>query len=761
MKSSYRSNSNQSKGFDRLAEPVRRWVWNKGWSSLYDIQEYAIEVLLEDDRDVIIAAATAGGKTEAVFLPLVSTILDSPGDSGFDIVYVSPLRALINDQFERLEDLCSKTHLPVHPWHGDISQVAKSRARKNPKGILLITPESLEALFILRGLEIPTLFMSTRAIVIDELHALLDNERGVHVRSLLSRMELATGRRIRRIGLSATLGEMNLAREYLRPKAPEDIVLLESNSENQELQVQIRGYLRQDTRTKGDKQNEPEMAAQRKVTSHLFSKLRGSQNLIFAGSRQNVEWYADALREMSERAHLPQEFFPHHASLSREFRTDLEKRLKSHLATTAVCTSTLELGIDIGDIACVAQIGPPFSVSSLRQRLGRSGRRADQPAVLRMYAIETDTSADSHPLDRLHLDLIRSIAMVELLVEKWCEPPSGQALHLSTLTHQILSVIAAKGGASARNLYVTLCVQGPFQKVNQQLFTQLLRQLGLPEIALIEQSSDGTLLLGRKGERLVEHFSFYAVFQTPDEYRIVADGKQLGVLPISKVLVPDMTIIFSGRRWRIAKISDAEKVVEVTADPTGKPPNFGGGGGVIHDKVVEKMREVLTGTNIPLYLDETAACILNNARSEVRTLKVARELIYQMGSRHYLIATWAGTIKTSSLALALQSMGFSTETYDGFLEVRYGEKVEPIETALAKLASSASFRPESTLVEEGTFHTEKFHSYLSPELLRKDAFSSRIDLENLPKLARTIIGKGDSDKCSLHQSTKKVEVSGG
>ena len=655
----------------------------------------------------------------------------------------------------------AKTDLPVHPWHGDISQVAKSRARKNPKGILLITPESLEALFILRGLEIPTLFMSTRAIVIDELHALLDNERGVHIRSLLSRMELATGRRIRRIGLSATLGEMNLAREYLRPKAPEDIVLLESDSENQELQVQIRGYLRQDTGKKGNEKNEPEMAAQRQVTNHLFSKLRGSQNLIFAGSRQNVEWYADALREMSERAHLPQEFFPHHASLSREFRTDLEKRLKSHLATTAVCTSTLELGIDIGDIACVAHIGPPFSVSSLRQRLGRSGRRADQPAVLRMYAIETAPRADSHPLDRLHLDLIRSIAMVELLIEKWCEPPFGQALHLSTLTHQILSVIAEKGGASAGRLYVTLCVQGPFQQVDQGLFTQLLRQLGQPEIAFIEQSSDGTLLLGKRGEWLVENFRFYAVFQTPDEYRIVTDGKQLGVLPISKVLVPDMTIIFSGRRWRIAKIFDAEKLIEVTADRTGKPPIFGGGGGLIHDKVVEKMREVLSDTNIPTYLDEMAATILENARLEGRTLNITKESVYQMGSQHYLIATWAGTIKTSSLALVLQAMGYSTETYDGFLDVRYEEKVEPIEAALAKIASSASFRPDHTLFEEGNFNTEKFHSYLSPELLRKDAFSSRIDLENLPKLARGIVGDSDSDKCSLYQRTKKVEVSGG
>ena len=177
----------------RLAEPVRRWIWDKGWGELHDIQERAIFTLLDGESDLIIAAPTAGGKTEAAFLPLISSVLAAPGEGGFDLVYVAPLKALINDQLGRMEDLCKQTDLPVYPWHGVISQGVKSRARANPKGILLITPESLEAMFVLRGLQIPSLFMGTRAIIIDELHALLDNERGVHLRSLLSRLEHAVG----------------------------------------------------------------------------------------------------------------------------------------------------------------------------------------------------------------------------------------------------------------------------------------------------------------------------------------------------------------------------------------------------------------------------------------------------------------------------------------------------------------------------------------------------------------------------------------
>ena len=165
-----------SSSFDLLAEPVRRWIWEKNWSALRDIQEMAIPLLLQSDQDAIIAAATASGKTEAAFLPLISSVISKESGSdgnGFDLVYISPLKALINDQFRRLEDLCERLELPVYPWHGDVSASIKARARKQRRGILLITPESLEAMFVLRGLEIPALFGRVEAVVVDELHAML------------------------------------------------------------------------------------------------------------------------------------------------------------------------------------------------------------------------------------------------------------------------------------------------------------------------------------------------------------------------------------------------------------------------------------------------------------------------------------------------------------------------------------------------------------------------------------------------------------
>ena len=737
MMNSPPSSSERSQGFNQLAKPIQRWIWMKGWKDLHHIQERAISTLLDGNRDVIIAAATAAGKTEAAFLPLISSVLEDPRENGFDLVYISPLKALINDQFGRLQDLCAKTELPVYPWHGDISRGIKARARKKPRGVLLITPESLEALFVLRGLEIPRLFMGARAIVVDELHAFLDNERGIHLRSLLTRLELAVGRRIRRVGLSATLGEMELARKYLRPEAPEGVVVLEDRSAGQELKAQLRGYVQHGDQSKNDDQDV--VAAQDAVSRHLFDRLRGKRNLIFAGSRQNVEWYADALRVLSERERLPVEFFPHHASLSREHRMDLEERLRKRPATTAVCTSTLELGIDIGDIECVAQIGPPFSVASLRQRLGRSGRRAGAPAILRMYQIESAPGADSHPLDRLHLGLIRSIAMVELLVSGWCEPPLPQALHLSTLVHQILSVIAEHGGTRATRLYATLCKRGPFRCVEPPLFARLLRQLGSPDVALIEQAPDGVLLLGREGERLVEHYSFYAVFQTPQEYRIVDGSRVLGTLPVVMVMVPGMTIVFSGRRWRVTRIHDRDKVIEVTADRVGRPPRFGGAGGAIHDRVANKMRDVLLGKGRFVYLDATADSLLKDARAEFRRLGFERTSVCGVGQRHSLIATGVGTVKTSTLGLALRAKGYNVMTYDGFLDVRWAESVRPVAEALEAIARSGPVSAAEVVSSNSNLSTEKYHRYLSRELLLEDVASSRLDASGLPGLARGLM----------------------
>lgn len=747
-----------SVAFDLLAEPVRRWIWEKGWTTLRDIQERAIPLLVGSDHDAIIAAATAGGKTEAAFLPLISRLLRrEEGANGFDFVYVSPLKALINDQFRRLEDLCERTHIAVHPWHGDVSQATKIRARKNPSGILLITPESLEALFVLRGLEIPAMFGGASAIVIDELHALLDTERGIQLSSLMTRLELATGKLIRRIGLSATLGDMDLAKSYLRPDNPDAVQLLQSRSEGTELKMQLRGYRierkrREEEESDGEERPSAASNAERAIADHLFAVLRGRQNLVFAGSRQRVEVYADLLRRKTEELGVPEEFFPHHANLSRDYRLAVEERLKTAaLPITAICTSTLELGIDIGEVEQVAQIGAPFSVASLRQRLGRSGRRPGRPAVLRAYIAEQEIESRSRPADMLRLGLVRAVAMTDLLVEGWCEPPGKEALHLSTLLHQVLSIIAEKGGARAAQLFDILCRKGPFTRVDQSLFARLLRGMGDRENALIEQAPDGTLFLGREGERLVAHYSFYAVFETPEDYRVVAGAKTLGQLPALLPFAPQMTIIFSGRRWQIVAVHERDKMIEVVPDPTGVPPRFGGEAGLVHDVVVARMRAVLADEAPRFYLDQTARDLLQEGRVAFHRLGLDKRRLVPLDGRETLLALWSGTAKVHSLALALNALGVVTETYDGLIAAKSSH--DDLRTILAELAHGPALTDDEFTGRISLPRTEKYHTYLPCDLLFADISTSRLERDAVPGLAACLLEESIAAPGAFESST--------
>lgn len=740
-----------SSSFELLARPVQRWIWQKQWRELRDIQERAIPLLLREDADVIIAAATAGGKTEAAFLPLLSRLVSSKrAGRGFELLYVSPLKALINDQFRRLDELCELLEVPVHRWHGDVASVGKAKARRDPRGVLLITPESLEALFVLRGLEVPGLFAALECIVIDELHAMLDTERGVHLRSLLNRIEIAIGRPVRRVGLSATLGDMHLARVYLRPSAPDEVKLLKSDAEGQELKVQLRGHtIERPVGPLDEKEQESEKdggeaareeAADRTIARHLFERLRGQQNLVFAGSRQRVELYTDLLRQMSEEARLPNEFYAHHANLARDHREFVERRLKrAEEPTTAVCTSTLELGIDIGEVESVAQIGPPFSVASLRQRLGRSGRRAGKPAILRMYVKERAVDANSNPMDVLRLQLVQSIAMIDLLVAGWCEPARHQALHLSTLVHQVLSIIAGRGGVRAKTLFAVLCGSGPFTAVDAELFAAVLRRLGDPDVALIEQGPDGTLLLGATGERLVEHYSFYAVFMTLDEYRVVEKGHTLGTLPVTFILVPDMTIIFSGRRWRVLVVHDREKVVEVTPDAAGTPPIFGGDAGDLHDEVAKRMLGIYRSSDVPPYLDSAARDLLAEGRQAFHRYGLDTTSVLSIDRVNTLLFPWRGTAATESLALALVSKGLRASPRHVVIEASAvaPEVVEALKEISRNPASEATELAEYLQ----NLRREKFHPYLSRSLLVLDAAAGRVAAEDVPALAQQLAGR--------------------
>ena len=326
--------------------------------------------------------------------------------------------------------------------------------------------------------------------------------------------------------------------------------------------------------------------------------------------------------------------------------------------------------------------------------------------------------------------------MIELLLEGWCEPPQRGALHLSTLVHQILSVIAQRGGVRAQQLYGMLCQKGPFRQVDTQLFLDVLRALGHPETALIEQADDGLLLLGAMGEKLVEHYSFYAVFQTPEEYRLISGGKELGTLPIDNLIVPGMLLIFSGRRWLVLEVHDRDRIIMVSPAKAGVPPLFGGDPGNIHDRVIERMFDILENQNRPIYMDPTALELLEQARSHYAQLRFDHGRIAQLGENAAILATRTGSIRTTTLALALRAAGFTVQVHDGFLEVFGKDETPPLVDTLAELATG---KAADLFVHSPNLLFEKFHPHLSETLLQRDALSARLDAGGLAELSRSLI----------------------
>jgi ATP-dependent Lhr-like helicase len=523
---------------------------------------------------------------------------------------------------------------------------------------------------------------------------------------------------------------LELAAAWLRPTASKTVAVLNDPGEGLDLQLQIRGYVDKapektakieatdELDGDGDTDRDPGSAIHA-ISDHLFGVLRGSNNLVFGGSRRTVETLADALRSKSEREGVPNEFYPHHGNLSKELREELEKRLKAgDLPTTAVCTTTLELGIDIGSVKSIGQIGAPRSISSLRQRLGRTGRRQGVPSVLRIYVIEPECDQKSDLLDELRYDVVRAVAAIRLLACRFVEPASSSDALATALLHQTLSVIAERGGAKADAIFKLLGGPGPFEAVTPRDYVELLRHVASPELSIIEQAPDGTLMLGHQGERLVLSRDFYAMFQGDQEWRLAIGTKTLGTIPLSNAVAKGNLVVFAGRRWEIVAVDEKSHILEVAPHKGGRIPKFEGASAEeTHDALLLEMRHVYESDDVPAYLDEPAKALLLQARDAYRRADLARVNVLDTGSAVHLFP-WVGSAATSVIAVALATLGVSAETND-LSVVLAGVGMDEANKALAKLASTA---PEDlSQIEENALGlcNAKYDKYVPDHLLRR------------------------------------------
>ena len=720
--------------FSLLAEPIRRALWDMRWTELRSVQQQAIQILTQTDRDLLISARTAAGKTEAAFLPILSQICENP-TSSVRVIYVGPLKALINDQFRRLEELCQHASIPVHRWHGDVSGQQKRNLLTRPGGVLLITPESIESLFVNQSTSLQSLFHSLSFIVIDELHALIGCERGTHLRSLLHRLERFTLASTRIVSLSATLGDMAMSAAWMRPGAPESVAILDDLDSQKAVKFRIHGYRRPNpNRGCGTiPQSDPDelsAAPPGEMTLDIFKSFRDTRNLVFANARADVEWFGDQLNQYAAKDGIPGRFLVHHGSLSRQIREHTELLMQSHAPYTTVCSATLELGIDIGNVNAVGQIGCPWSVGSLIQRLGRSGREDDQPHSMRMYILEDEPSSRSSLCDRLYPDLIRSIALSELMLEKWVEPPEIARFDFSTLTQQVLSVIAESGGLTARELFGRLVTNGAFRDIDQTMFASLLRSLG--DHDLIEQMSSGDLILGLSGEQIVRHHEFYSAFATPPEYRVVYGGAGLGTLPVRYLPVPGDHILFAARRWQVISHDDRRKEIVVSPAKGRKRPKFQGASGTIHPKVRQTMREVLLKANPIAYLNNEAKIMLDEARQTAVDVGLHRGTIIPIGPSTSLWFTWTGTKSHRTLALIASDAGFECTDHEG-LALEFNLSSTALTDVLCHLASRP-IDPMALAGRQEPRQLRKYDQYVNDENLMITIANEFLDVEDAKRV---------------------------
>lgn len=721
--------------FDKLHLSIQNAIWDLQWQKLRKIQTETIDHVYNNQGDILIAASTASGKTEAAFLPILSHIASEPGP-GVRAIYVGPLKALINDQFRRLEDLCEHAEIPVHRWHGDVSATAKKRLIQNPSGVLLITPESLESLFINRSSNLPALFGDTRFVVIDEVHSFMGTERGIHLQSLLRRLDLLRGKPSRRIGLSATVGDLNIAGCWLAstPETPVNIVV---GTDQRSLKIIIHGFLQKrptrflknpsaNARTIPDDPDD-DIDDDYDVARSIYRAMKGRTNLLFANSKSTLEVYTDHLNRICAEQRRPAEFLIHHGSLSKDIREYTELQMRTDTPFTTLCSNTLEMGIDVGQIDSVGQLDPPFTVSALVQRLGRSGRTAGAPSKLRFFVREEKPDELSNPIDRLHTDLLQAVAMIELLTQDtpWCETPPTR-LHYSTLIHQTLSLITQTGGIQAGNLFDRLISRGVFADISPGDFKLLIRQIAHHD--LIEQMPNGDLILGLKGERIVNHYTFYAAFHTPEQYVVLHNGTQIGhVDPMPPEYVGEHMIL-AGRRWQILLVAESQKEILVVPAHGIKPPIFNTATNYdIAPEIRQKMFEVLTTNQQFPYLDLKAQSILTKAREAALELQLKDKNIIRWGEE-LLFFPWSGTRIMRTLACTAQALGL--DIAEGNITLSFIKCDPTTIQACLQAAAQETFTPLQLAAQAPLSKklSEKFDEFL-PELLIDKAYAqNRLDV---------------------------------
>lgn len=718
--------------FNRYAPFIQDFIYQNHWESLRAIQVAAGDAIFNTDENVLLTASTASGKTEAAFFPILTEFYeDMPRSVG--ALYIGPLKALINDQFSRLNELCEQARIPVWHWHGDVPQSHKNKLLKNPSGILQITPESLEALLLHKHAAIARLFGDLRYIVIDEVHSLLRADRGGQTLCLIERLSRMAGVNPRRIGLSATIGDPEGTGKFLASGTGRGTIIPKIEAKGTRWRLSMEHFYVQGPQSAQDKEVEnalPELdaATDRAPESadpgigYIFEHTRGKKCLVFVNSREECEAVTTTLRQYCEARHEPDRFLIHHGNLSASYRETAEAVMKDdEQYQTTVTTATLELGIDIGRLERAFQIDAPFTVSSFLQRMGRTGRR-DLPPEMWFVMREEQPEARAMLPTTVPWKLLQGIALVQLyLEERWVEPPKLDRLPFSLLYHQTMSTLASCGEMSPAALASRVLPLSYFHRITQEDYRTLLRHL--IEIDHIERTETGGLIVGLAGERIVNSFKFYAVFQENEEYTVRCGSQELGT--IVKPPPAGEKIALAGHVWVVEEVDHKRHLIYCEQVKGKVPAYFGECPGDIHTHVLERMRRVLREDTMYPYLMKNAVARLEQARHTAYSSGVADEPLICLGGDMWCLFPWLGSYAFLALERFIKikcgaKLGLSglDSSRPYFIQFKMKADKRTFFRVLAE-AEKQPLDPMELVYPKEVPLFEKYDEYLPEELVRK------------------------------------------
>lgn len=674
--------------FDRYAPFIQDFIYDREWESLRGIQVAAGEAIFNTEDHVLLTAQTASGKTEAAFFPILTEFWEDPPAS-VGAIYIGPTKALINDQFFRLTDLCEEADIPVWHWHGDVSASHKAKLMKKPSGILQLTPESLEAILMRRHSAVAKLFCDLRYVVIDEVHSLLRGDRGGQCLCLIERLSRMAGVDPRRIGLSATIGDPEAVGAFLAagtgrrtivprveepprtwrlsmehfyttgPQAPESLVRSRDGAEVQVVAVQEEGpralppHPDRPDPCKADcssaeispwaPDEPPTDTAPVNADpgcAYIFNHTRGKKCLIFTNSREEAEDVCTVLRAYCEHNGEPDRFLIHHGNLSASIRESAEELMRDEASDLSiVATATLELGIDVGRLERAFQIDAPFTVSGFLQRMGRTGRR-DTPPEMWFVMREDQPEARALTPETIPWNLLQGIALVQLYrEERWVEPPRLDRLPYSLLCHQTLAILASEGELTPAQLATRVLTLTVFRRVSTDDFRELLRFLLSHDY--VEATEAGGLIVGLAGERVTNNYKFYAVFQENVEYTVRCDSQEIGTLVAPPP--PGEKVAIAGHVWIVEEVDHKRHLLYVTQVKGRVPAYFGECPGDINTRVLERMRQALD-EHVPYpYLQENARARLAQARHVAANGGLTKSPLVNLGGNMWCLLPWLGS----------------------------------------------------------------------------------------------------------------------